>query len=61
MIRKAIYTRKAAETPGQPWLFDFHWRQDGIKFFAFDAMLGRLVGALVWNTFLVPFFWVGYT
>jgi hypothetical protein len=61
MIRKAIYKSKAAETPGQPWLFDFHWRQDGINFSTFNAMLGRLLGALVWNSFLLPFFWVGYT
>jgi hypothetical protein len=61
MIRKSVYRRKAAETPGQPWLFDFHWRQEGIKFSAFNAMVGRLVGALVWNLFLLPFFWVGYT
>jgi hypothetical protein len=61
MIRKAVYKSKAAETPGQPWLFDFHWRPEGINFSAFNAMLGRLLGALVWNTFLVPFFWVGYT
>ena len=61
MIRKSVYRRKAAETPGEPWLFDFHWRQEGIKFSAFNAMVGRLVGALVWNLFLMPFFWIGYT
>jgi len=61
MIRKSIYNRKSAETPGQPWLFDFHWRPEGFYFSAFNAMLGRLVGALVWNLFLVPFFWVGTT
>lgn len=61
MIRKAIYNRKAAQTPGQPWLFDFHWHQQGISFSAFNTMLGRLVAALVWNGFLVPFFWIGYT
>ena len=61
MIRKANYLRKTAETPGQPWLFDFHWHQEGISFSAFNAMVGRLTGALVWNAFLVPFFWVGYT
>jgi hypothetical protein len=61
MIRRAIYVRNVAQTPGQPWLSDFHWRQDGINFSAFNAMLGRLTGALVWNAFLVPFFWVGYT
>jgi hypothetical protein len=61
MIRKVIYSRKAEQTPGQPWLFDFHWRQEGINFSAFNTMLGRLVAALVWNGFLVPFFWIGYT
>jgi hypothetical protein len=61
MIRKAIYNRKARQAPGQPWLFDFHWRQEGINFSAFNTMLGRLVAALVWNGFLVPFFWIGYT
>lgn len=61
MIRKAIYNGKAAETPGQPWLFDFHWHREGIRFSAFDAMLNRLLGALVWNAFLIPFFWIGFT
>ena len=61
MIRKSVYRQKAAETPGEPWLFDFHWRQEGIEFSAFNAMVARLVGALVWNLFLVPFFWIGYT
>jgi hypothetical protein len=61
IIRKAIYNRKTAETPGQPWLFDYHWHPEGIRFSAFNAMLGRLVAAVVWNTFLVPFFWIGST
>ena len=61
MVRKRIYDRKAAETPGQPWLFDFHWRAEGFYFSAFNAMVSRLVGALVWNAFLVPFFWIGIT
>jgi len=61
IIRKSVYNRKSAETPGQPWLFDFHWHPEGIKFSAFNAMMGRLIGALVWNLFLLPFFWVGYT
>jgi hypothetical protein len=61
MIRKAIYNRKAEQTPDQPWLFDFQWQHEGISFSAFNTMLGRLVAALVWNGFLVPFFWIGYT
>ena len=61
MIHRAIYNRKSAETPGQPWLFDFHWHPEGISFSAFNAMLSRLLAALVWNGFLIPFFWVGYT
>jgi hypothetical protein len=59
MIHRAIYERSCAQTPGQPWLFDFHWHRDGVKFSAFGAMLGRLVAALGWYLFLVPFFWVG--
>lgn len=61
MISKAGYNRQAATTPGQPWLFDFHWRQEGVSFSAFNAMVGRLFSALVWNAFLVPFFWIGAT
>jgi len=61
MVHRAIYKRKSAETPGQPWLFDFHWRSEGISFSAFNSMLSRLLAALVWNGFLIPFFWVGYT
>ena len=61
MIHRAIYNRKSAEMPGQPWLFDFHWHPEGVSFSAFNAMLNRLVAALVWNAFLAPFFWVGYT
>ncbi len=61
MVRKSIYNRKVAETPGQPWLFDFHWHPEGVAFSAFDAMVSRLLAAVAWNTFLLPFFWVGYT
>ena len=61
MVRKAIYKRKVAEAPGQPWLFDFHWHPEGITFSAFNAMVNRLLAALMWNTFLVPFFWIGAT
>jgi hypothetical protein len=58
-MRKARYFRDAAERPGQPWLYDFHWRQEGISFSAFNTMLGRLLAALGWNAFLIPFFWIG--
>jgi hypothetical protein len=58
-VRKARYLRDAAQRPGQPWLYDFHWRQEGITFSAFDAMLARLLAALGWNAFLIPFFWIG--
>ena len=61
MIRKAIYKHESAQTPGQPWLFDHHWGPVGIRFSAFNAMLNRLLAALVWHGFLVPFFWIGYT
>jgi hypothetical protein len=59
--RQAQYLRAAAERPGQLWLYDFHWRQEGVAFSAFNAMLGRLLAALGWNAFLIPFFWIGLT
>ena len=57
--RKWRYLRAAAQRPGEPWLYDFHWHQEGVAFSAFNAMIGRLVAALVWSAFLVPFFWIG--
>jgi hypothetical protein len=59
--RKAQYLSAMARRPGQPWFCDFHWRQEGIAFSAFNAMLGRLLAALVWTAFLTPFFWIGLT
>lgn len=55
---KARYTRGKAQHPGQPWLYDFLWRQDGIIYSAFKAMLGRLLAALFWTGMLAPFFWI---
>lgn len=57
--RKSRYLSAAAQRPGQPWLYDFHWSQEGIAFSAFNAMLGRLLAALLWTAFLIPFFWIG--
>jgi hypothetical protein len=59
LARKSAYRREGAQRPHEVWLYDFHWRREGIAFSAFEAMLGRLVGALVWSAFLVPFAWVG--
>ncbi|HXW61068.1 MAG TPA: hypothetical protein VEJ45_00580 [Candidatus Acidoferrales bacterium] len=59
VIRQAAYRRQAAQRPSEPWLYDFPWRRDGIAFGAFDDMLGRLLAAMVWTTFLLPFAWVG--
>ena len=59
-VRQAQYLRAAAQRPGQSWFYDFHWRQEGIAFSAFNAMLGRLLAALVWTAFLAPFFWIGF-
>jgi hypothetical protein len=59
MIRKSSYLKAAAERPGQPWFYDFHWRQDGAAFSAFNSMVQRLLFAVVWCAFLAPFFWVG--
>ena len=57
--RKAEYERESAARPGEPWLCDHHWHREGVAFSAFYCMLERLVAALVWNAFLLPFFWVG--
>ena len=59
VMRKAAYRRAAAERPSEPWLYDFHWHPNGIAFSSFDDMLSRLLAAMVWTTFLVPFAWVG--
>ena len=59
IARKSRYFSDAAQRPDQPWLYDFHWSQEGIAFSAFNAMLGRLLAALVWTAFLIPFFWIG--
>lgn len=59
IVRKARYLRDAAQRPDQPWLYDFHWSQEGIAFSAFKTMLGRLVAALLWTAFLTPFVWIG--
>jgi hypothetical protein len=57
--RIAAHDREAAAQPGQPWLADNHWQREGSSFSAFSSMLSRLVAAIVWNSFLIPFFWVG--
>ena len=59
VMRRAAYRREAAQRPSEPWLYDFHWRREGVSFSAFDDMLERLLAAMVWTTFLVPFAWVG--
>ena len=61
MARKAAYRREAAQRPGEPWLYDYHWHREGIAFSAFGDMLKRLMAALVWTAFLIPFGWVGTT
>lgn len=57
--RQAEYERESSARPGEPWLCDHHWHREGVGFSAFNSMLQRLVAALVWNAFLIPFFWVG--
>ena len=59
VIRKSAYAREARQFPHQTWLYDHHWRREGIAFSAFNSMLQRLLAALAWNAFLVPFFWIG--
>ena len=57
--RKAEHERESASRPGEPWLADHDWEREGVTFSAFYSMLQRLAAALVWNAFLIPFFWVG--
>jgi hypothetical protein len=59
VVRKAVWRREAAQYPGEPWRYDFHWHREGMAFSAFDDMLKRLLAALLWNAFLVPFAWIG--
>jgi hypothetical protein len=59
VMRRTAYRREASQHPAEPWLYDFHWRREGIAFSAFDDMLERLLAAMVWTTFLVPFVWAG--
>ena len=59
VARKAAYHREAAQRPSESWLYDYHWRREGIAFSAFDDMLKRLLAAMVWTAFLLPFGWVG--
>jgi hypothetical protein len=57
--RKAAYQREATKRPDEPWRSDHHWQREGIVFSAFNAMVSRFLAALIWNAFLIPFFWVG--
>jgi hypothetical protein len=59
VAHKSAWRREAAQYPGEPWRYDFHWHRGGISFSAFDDMLKRLLAALGWNAFLVPFAWIG--
>jgi hypothetical protein len=61
VARKAAWRRETAARPHEPWLYDHHWRRQGIAFSAFDDMVKRLLAAIVWNAFLLPFAWVGLT
>ena len=59
--RTAAYRREAEANPGQLWLADYHWNREGFSFSAFQEMSHRFLGAVVWYTFLIPFFWIGLT
>jgi len=61
VVRKSAYDREAKQSPREPWLYDHHWRREGIAFSAFNSMLQRLCAALLWTGFLAPFFWIGRT
>jgi hypothetical protein len=59
VLRKAEYRREMEQHFGQVWYADYHWHPEGSRFSAFKTMMGRLLMAMAWSGFLVPFFWVG--
>lgn len=59
VARHRAYLRQIAADPGEPWLADHHWNREGVAVSAFRDMMQRLLSALVWTAFLVPFGWVG--
>src|SRR5580700_3494729 len=59
VVRKAEYRRELEQHSGQVWYADYHWHPKGFRFSAFKTMMGRLLAAMAWSGFLVPFFWVG--
>jgi hypothetical protein len=61
VAQKSKYDSEARTAPHEPWLYDHLWQREGIAFSAFNTMLQRFVAALVWNAFLIPFFWIGLT
>ena len=60
VMRRNAWRREAAARPNEPWLYDHPWRREGIAFSSFDDMVKRLLAAIVWTTFLLPFAWVGW-
>jgi hypothetical protein len=61
VAKRAAYKREIASNPGQVWLADHHWHREGNSYSAFNEMLSRLMAAIAWYAFLIPFFWVGLT
>ncbi len=61
LARRAAFKRQSALHPGQPWLADYAWNQQGFTYSASKEMLKRFVGAACWTTFLIPFIWIGMT
>jgi hypothetical protein len=57
--RKSVWKRQTVQYPSEPWRCDFRWHVEGMAFSAFDDMLKRLLAALIWTAFLVPFGWLG--
>jgi hypothetical protein len=58
VMAKARLKGAIAQRPGQPWLYDFPWRHEGITYSALKTMLGRLLAALFWSGMLVIPFWM---
>jgi hypothetical protein len=61
IARRAAFRRESALHPGQAWLADYAWHQQGFTYSASNEMIKRFLGAVCWTAFVIPFIWIGMT
>lgn len=59
VLRRRRAARRAAEYPGQPWIWDHDWRAEGISNDNVRAIAMSFGFALFIAIFLTPFHWIG--